>query len=314
MTQDEFDLKIDEAEKNVKAVGRKAFSLLPSVLLLGVSVALTSIASLFQYNFDLSEIIVSDLIVFASMRIIVMFLSKYVGADMRYQRDVVDEDVTFAQKNFMGLSKKIERGDFEKWVKRENRAAKVAAYRLKLTRKLEKVHEKRRKVEFRNARKPKKKWNKKLISIEEKENSLKFRMSDEYIADNIAHIKVRYQHLHSTDFLSPNEFSVKRERYGMSEQTENIKEITKGLPLALFVIVFGAMVTFDVSKGTINAMSVLVDLGSILFYFLQGWSVVGRKTIALLITVYECRRAVIERYMSGRELSTKNAPESLKNP
>lgn len=296
MTQDEFDLKLDEAEQKAKAAGKKVFSFLPSILLLFVAIALTSIASLFQYNFDLSKIVLMDLIVFASLRIIVMFLSKYVGADMRYQRDVSDEDVTFAQKNFMDLSKNLDRGEFEKWIKTENRSSKISAYRESISKKLEKINAKRRKLEFRNSRKPKTKWNKKLLALEEKAITLKYQCTDEYIVENISHIKVKYQHMHATDFLSPNEYSVKVERYGMSEHAENIKEITKGVPLALMIIVVGAMVTFDVSKGTVNAMSMLIDLGSILFYFLQGWSVVGRKTIALLITVYECRRSVIERF------------------
>jgi hypothetical protein len=312
MTKEEFDLKMEEAEIKAKTAGKKAISFLPSILLILVAVALTSIASLFQYNFDLSEIILMDLIVFSTLRITVMFLSKYVGADMRYQRDVSDEDVAFAQKNFMDLSRALDRGEFDKWIKNENRDAKISAYREKIAKKLEKTNVKRRKIEFRNARKPKQKWQKKLISLEEKESDLKYRQSDEYIVENIAHIKVKYQHLHATDFLSPNEYSVKVERYGMSENLENIKEITKGIPFALMIIVLGAMVTFDVSKGTINAMSMLIDLGSILFYFLQGWSVVGRKTIALLITVYECRLGVIERF----RLHQKNAkiiPEKSPN-
>lgn len=311
MTQEEFDLRLDEAEQKAKVAGKKAFSFIPSLLLLLVVVSLTSISALFHINFDLKEIIVLDLVVYSGLRIIVMVLSKYVGADMRFQRDSVEDDVKRVQSEFLEESRKLPRGDFEKWVEKENRTAKVNAYRDSISSALEKKLSKRRRLLFSLEKSDKRSIRKKLIKIDAHVEDLQYRLSDEYIVKNICHEKVKYTHMNATDFLTPKEYSVKIERYGMSAHDENMKAIAKGIPSALLFVVIGAMLSFDVVRGNFNAMSALFDVATILFNLLQGWSVVGRKTVAMMIAVYEGRKGVISRFFHERGDGTE---KSLKNP
>ena len=311
MTKEEFEFQLEEAERTVKETGKKFFTFLPSVMLLLVAVSLTSIAAIFRFDFNLSDVILADLIIYAALRIIVMVLTKYVGADMRYQREVVEKDVTDAQEGFLKLSKKVDHGKFEKWIRIENRVAKIEAYKTKISKKIEKEESKLRILGLSYSRKPKSKTQKKMDSIKEKIEDLRRRISDSYISENISHIKVKYLQMKTTDFLSPKEFSVKIERYGMSEHEENIKSIVKGIPSALLFVVLSAMLSFDVVRGNFNAMSALFDLATILFYFLQGWSVVGRRTVALLISVYEGRKSVLSRFLDENE--SKEIPEKSPN-
>ena len=77
-----------------------------------------------------------------------------------------------------------------------------------------------------------------------------------------------------------------------------IKGITKGLPLIFFVSLFGSMLTYNITMGSINAISCLYDIAMIIFHATSGYVALGKKNIQRLIGVYNDRSEVLSKYIN----------------
>ncbi len=74
-------------------------------------------------------------------------------------------------------------------------------------------------------------------------------------------------------------------------------------------MLFSSVVSTSVIFGTINAMSLLIDLFVVIMNFTIGWSSIGEKTAAAVIHTYIRRISVISRYNAEREALDKPSEE-----
>lgn len=299
----EFDIDLEEdyIEKTRKAVKkRKGFlSFLPTVAMVILLFAVSSVSSFLQFSFTLQEVVWSSLIITIGLRLIMLLAAQWIGADGRYQVDQKSNDVKKAKDDYNEASGKIDITAFDRWVYMENIRRKTEAYQSKNNKKIAsleiKINRLKRKIMF----SPKRKMKKALQELMRKKEDIEAVNSDEFVRQHILDLHVRYKALHASDFLTPSEFlSEKTEKYHMSEAVENVTEIVKFMPITVFITVWFTLVGTSYYWGTLSAVSVVFDTFSTALHFSTGWFYVGRRTVATLIFVFRSRKAVIERYLA----------------
>ena len=302
----EFDVDLEEdyIEKTRKAVKRRKgfLSFLPTVAMVILLFAVSSVSSLLQFSFTLQEVVWSSLIITLGLRLIMLLAAQWIGADGRYQVDQKSEDVKRSKDEYTSASASIDITSFDRWVYMENIRRKTEAYQGKNNKKIAvleiKINRLKRKMMF----SPTRKMKKALQELTRKKEDIEAVNSDEFVRQHILDLRVRYKALHASDFLTPSEFlSEKTEKYHMSEAVENVTEIAKFMPITIFITVWFTLVGTSYYWGTLSAVSVVFDTFSTALHFSTGWFYVGRRTVATLIFVYRSRKAVIERYMSDIE-------------
>ena len=147
-----------------------------------------------------------------------------------------------------------------------------------------------------------------LQKLEHKKEDVEAINTDEFIRQHILDVKVKYNALHVSDFLTPSEFlSGKDEKYHMSEAVENVSEIAKFIPTTIFITILFSLVGTSYHFGTLSVVSLVFDVFSTAFNFSTGWFYVGRRTVATQIFVFRSRKAVIDRHLS--EIGEKKTSE-----
>jgi hypothetical protein len=131
--------------------------------------------------------------------------------------------------------------------------------------------------------------------------------SDEYIDKNIAYIKVKYKKVKSHYFLSPSEDYIDDAvRYRVDFSKENTKEIAKSLPLTVALVFFSSLLAYDAIMGIVNAVSILFDIGNMIFNFIIGWVTVGKKIASRMMNAYINRQNFIMKFKAYEKETKKS--------
>ena len=287
-------------ENKIKA-GIMAY--LPSAILTLILVALSALGALIQVNFQLKNIIWTTFIISLFLRLISNFLSKYVGSNLYYNKALYSDEVQSFRKEFIESGKSVDKNLFEDYVKEYNLETKKKTYIKKKRGKNTKLQNDVTKllnlneIDYKKRRVKKiKRKNKKIAEIEEVS-------TDEYINKYIKYIKVKYPKVRACYFLSPEEDCADSgEKYNINYAKENTIEILKSLPLTAALVFFGALISYDTVMGNVNVMSILYDIGNMVFNFILGWFIIGKRLISRTINTYINRHTFIAKFKAKTKI------------
>ena len=298
----EEDIREYSRRQREKGKKNKIPPYLSTVVMLVIALALTTFSELLKFDISFKRVVWPAFIVCLISKLITMLLTKYIGADVMYRSQLDDEYVVQAKEDFLKLSKSLNTADFERWLWRENIRRKTEAYKHSILAKVARHDIKMRKLErrkmviFRSAR---------INRIKGKIADWRRVISNEYIAENIGFVRVKYNRLKAIDFETPNEKCLdENEKYSISEEGEIARDLSRGLPLAIVAFFVTNLVAGSYMIGKVNLLMLLYDSFLLAFYFFQGYYVTGKKVVATLIAVYRARRSVILRYNAERGTKT----------
>ncbi len=302
----EFDLDLESVdeeylEKTNKVVKRRKdmLSFLPTVFMVLLLFAVSSVSSLIHFQFSLNEVVWSTLVLTIGLRLTMLLSAQWIGADGRYHADQKNEDVCRSRQQFIDASEKIDITVFDKWILRENIRRKTEAYKSRNNKKIAALDIKLNRIKRKMMSSPSEGLKRKLRRLARKKEDIEALNSDEFIKRHIFDLRVKYTPLRSADFLTPSEFLTKKnEKYSMSEARENMSEIFKFMPVTIFITVWFALVGTSYYWGTLNIVSIIFDTFSTALHFSTGWFYVGRRTVSTLIFVFKSRKAVIDRHLA----------------
>lgn len=302
----EFDVDLEEdyIQKTRKAIKKRrdVLSFIPTVVMLVLLFAVSSVSSLLQFSFSIQDVVWPSLILTIGLRLTMLLSAQWIGSDGKYHIDQKSPEVQKAREQYIEASEKINVTEFDRWIYLENIRRKTEAYQGKNNKKIAdldiKINRIKRKLMF----KPSERLKKRLAKLTEKREDIEAVNSDEFVRRHILDLRVRYKQLRASDFLTPSEFlSEKTEKYHMSEAAENISEIVKFMPVTIFITVWFALVGTSYYWGTLSVVSIVFDTFATALHFSTGWYYVGRRTVATLIFVFRSRKAVIDRHLSDLE-------------
>ena len=69
----------------------------------------------------------------------------------------------------------------------------------------------------------------------------------------------------------------------------------------LFCTFLGGLISYNAYMGTINAISVLYDIMNIIFNFVVGFFMIGRRNVAKLLDVYVNRTLFLSQFKAKKE-------------
>lgn len=292
-----------EEQRSSSGVKGGLMAYLPSAILTLILIALSGLGALIQVNFSLKSVVWTTFLISLSLRLISNFLSKYVGSNLYYNKALYSEEIQGFKKNFLDCGKDIDKSLFEKYVTEYNLESKKKAYIKKKRGKIAMLQEKANALKRINELDFKKSRDRKIKRLQKQIKELEEISSDEYINLNIIYLKVKYPKVKTYYFLSPEEDCVEsKEKYNINYARENTIEILKSLPLTVTLVFFGALISHDAVMGNVNAMSVLYDIGNMVFNFIIGWYVIGKRLISKTINTYINRQTFIEKFKA----QTKN--------
>ena len=278
---------------------KKILAYLPSLILFIILIAMSGLGTLIQFNFDIQQIVWETFIVGFSLRFLSIAMSRYVGADTCYNLERVKSYVQEPKERFVKLSRAIDYGTFEEWIDGENLLTKIRIYKEKKIKKINRIKRSIRKFTTKNRLKHKDKYGAKINRLNEKKSFLESELTEENINENISYLRIRFRRLKAKDFETESEVAnTAKKTYSINAPFETVKGITKGLPLMFFVSLFGSMLTYNITMGSINAMSCLYDIAMIIFNATGGYVVLGKKNVQKLIGVYNDRTEVLSRYIN----------------
>lgn len=289
---------IEHTRKTIK--GRKeVFSFLPTVIMVLLLFAVSSISSLLQFSFSLKDVAWTSLCLTLGLRLTMLIASQWIGADCKFRADQKNEDLDKARKEYRKASEELDIAAFDRWVYMENIHRKTEAYRNKNNKKIADIDIKISRIKRKLLFSPSEALEISLQKLEHKKEDIEAINTDEFIRQHILDVKVKYNALHVSDFLTPSEFlSGKDEKYHMSEAVENVSEIAKFIPTTIFITILFSLVGTSYHFGTLSVVSLIFDVFSTAFNFSTGWFYVGRRTVATQIFVFRSRKAVIDRHLS----------------
>lgn len=302
----EFDVDLEEdyIQQTRKAIKKRrdVLSFIPTVVMLILLFAVSSVSSLLQFSFSLQEVVWPSLILTIGLRLTMLLSAQWIGSDGKYHVDQKSTDVVKAREQYIEASEKINVTEFDRWIYLENIRRKTEAYQGKNNKKIAdldiKINRIKRKLMF----KPSERLRARLAKLTEKREDIEAVNSDEFVRRHILDLRVKYKQLRASDFLTPSEFlSEKTEKYHMSEAAENISEIVKFMPITIFITVWFALVGMSYYWGTLSVVSIVFDTFATALHFSTGWYYVGRRTVATLIFVFRSRKAVIDRHLADLE-------------
>lgn len=278
---------------------KKILGYLPSVVFFIILIVMSGIGTLIQFNFDIQQIVWATFIVGFSLRFLLNAMSRYIGADTCYNLERVKPYVQEPKDRFIKLSRAIDYGTFEEWIDGENLLTKIQIYKEKITKKINRIKRSIRQVTTKNRLKHNDKYDVKLNKLNEKKTFLESEITEENINENISYLRIRFRRLKAKDFETESEIAnTTKKTYSINASLETVKGITKGLPLMFFVSLFGSMLTYNITMGSINAMSCLYDIAMIIFNATIGYVALGKKNIQRLIGVYNDRSEVLSKYIN----------------
>ena len=278
---------------------KKILGYIPSILFFLILMVMSGIGTLIQFQFDISKIIWETLAISFALRFLTIALSKYIGSDTCYNIEKQKPYVQEPKERFIKLSRAIDYGTFEEWIDSENLERKIHIFKENKTKKLNSVNAKLRKTNSKNHLRHRKRYDRKIASLNELKNFIEYELTNEYINDNIKYLKIFFRKLKSKDFETESEVAnTSKKTYSMNASFETVKGIIKGIPQILFITLLGSAITYNITMGSINAISCLYDLAMILWYAINGYMGLGKKNIQKLIGVYNDRTEVLSKYIN----------------
>lgn len=299
----EFLPKEKKNDLQEKTVGQSIVSYIPSVILSLILIATSALGSLLQFTFGVKEIVWTAFLTSLGLRVITYILPKYIGSNTYYNRALYSTEVKNTRDDFIAATKDVNKAEFEEYVEQRQIELKKIAYKRKKSRKLVKWRFKKKTLEYKNELEFSKRRDRQIKALTAKIATREAVLTDEFIDKNIRYVKkLRYRHLKASWFLTPSEQSVSQTaRYTMDETKENIKEILKSLPAMLFCTFLGGLISYNAYMGTINAISILYDIMNIIFNFVVGFFMIGRRNVAKLLDVYVSRTLFLSQFKASRK-------------
>lgn len=283
-----------ERIENKNAIKAGIMTYAPSVILSLILLALSGLGTLLQFRFSLKDIIWVTFFISLGLRLVSTFLSKYVGSNLSYNKALYSDEMQTLKENFIKSGLDIDRDAFESYVAKYNIEQKKKAYKAKKGIKIQKRQKEIQTLSFKNELECKPSRIKKIKRLKNKLVSLSALITDEYIEKNISYIKVKYKKVRSYYFLSPSEDYIDDSvRYSVNFSKESTKEIIKSLPLTIALAFFSSLLAYDAVMGTINAVSILFDIGNMIFNFILGWVIVGKRTASKMMNAYINRQSFL---------------------
>ena len=295
------DLTLDLYVEEKQGVVKKAKLGVPSILMIVFVFAMSAFGSLVQLDFDwkeLTETALWSILLSSVLRVSVYFCSRWVGASTRYQRDENSEEVTSALDKYSEASKNLPVTAFAKWAEEENRSEKERVYRDRCNAAILALERKILYIKRRPRKKPMKAREKhKLAMLEYRQSDIRERCSDEYIAANLAYIKVKYDHITPSDFMEGNNLSAHpRKRYSYDASKEISIDTSRDLPIMLLCSLGVSLIAIQPMLGVLNIVAMLYDVGAGIINFYTGWFLIGASNTAKAIAVYNNKRSVLVRF------------------
>lgn len=287
------DFNIDIAYDK-PSLATKAKLGIPSIIMIIFVFAMSGIGSLLQINFEFKTVAIASVIGTTALRMAVYFCTRWVGASARYQRDENSEEVDRARTAFAEAMTGVDIADFERWAVEENRKEKERVYRDMC---YAEILSWERKIGERKSRPVIRKKDKKFIAKAEKKiEEIRARATDEFIAENIPYIKVRFDRINTVEFMTRGHTVHARQKYKYDAAHEISRDVSKSLPMFVMSSLAGSLIAVSSIVGTINIASVLYDLMFATINFSNGWAFVGAKNTEKHISVFNNKRTVVLKY------------------
>ena len=107
--------------------------------------------------------------------------------------------------------------------------------------------------------------------------------------------------MYAEDFYSVSTYeSDDIARYKMDYMHENSRSVMKSIPSMFLMMLICNMMSVNYIIGTVNVVSLLLDIFSLVLNFVIGYGYIGGKTASSMIGVYDRRRAVIDHSLTDR--------------
>lgn len=304
-----------------RPAGRKSgvMEYLPSALLTIVLIVVSGLGTLIQFNLQFHAIVFSTFIISLSLRLVTVFSAKYVGSNIYYNKESSSDKFLNVQKELIETGKNIDKAEFDRYVKERNVQLKKDAYKGKKRGKIALLKEQINKLTFANEYAYSERRTNRIKKKEKKIEELRAISTDEYVDANIIYIKVKYRKIRSSCFFSPYEQNAPKYRqYSVNVSREISKEIAKSLPLTILLVSLGSLIVFSATTGSINILSLFYDIAVILFNFIMGWFVVGKKAVASTVNAFINRIIFIKEFNNVKvqnanienvEVATEESPK-----
>ncbi len=300
----EADLSAYKQRKKSRVRTEKVVGTFSTVVMILLALSITSLNEMVKVSFSFRDVVWSAFAYSLIAKIATIYLCKYVGADLRYRYGLDDNEVKDAKKRFFDLSNHVNIPDFEAWVYRENERRKRKAYKDGILTRIAAADTTVRLLEYRQKAKYRRRRSRKIARKKSHIQEWYRLITDEYIDEHIVYIRVKYVELKVNDFITPAESGAPDvEKYGMSEQREITKDISRGMPWTIALTFALTLLGSSYVFYPVNAFVLLADICILIFYFTQGFFVTGKKTVSLLVHVYCARAVLLLRYNS--EIGTK---------
>ena len=296
-----------EQEKRVREEPKhKAIPIISTTVEILTLCGLAGILTLVQFNFTFADVVWSIFGLFLALRLTMIFLAKDASARTRIEKGQEEQEHKELVKFFKDSIKEVNTADFDSYINTiENPRRKKEAYRAKINPKIEKLCGKIEKWTLAKKiceKKEKRFWVKiyatKIEKAEIKLSALKEKISDKYLDNNIDIIKVKYAKVKVNQFFVLDLIGeVDKEQLTLNLNYENKKGIVKSLPIsAAFIILITLIGLDDITFGSINFVSLLLDLLSIAWNLASGWFSIGSKTLAKQQKIIANKIAFVEHY------------------
>jgi hypothetical protein len=225
-----------------------------------------------------------------------------VGASTRFQKDEFSEDVTKAKDAYIQDIADLPIAEFSAWADAENRKEKERVYRDRCNAAILALERRILFIKKKPRNKPiGKRERLRLARLEHRQEDIRSRVTDEYIEENLAYIKVKYDHIAPAEFMEGNHLSARpRKKFSFDASQEISRDTMRDIPVMLLCSFGVALITTNVIFGTINIAAMVFDLGSGVMNFCTGWYFIGAKNTAKAIAVYNNKRTVVSRF-KGRK-------------
>lgn len=305
---------VPDEEKELESKPKKKLDILsyiPSVFLSFALISLSALGSLVQFKFEIKDIVWSAFLISFALRVITIYMSRYVGSNLNYNRALYLDDIQNVKKDFLDAGKDLDKSAFEKYVHNYNVEKKKRTYVTKIRSKLIRINKKIKVLNNKNELYYSKRREKKINKLKQKVSFLEHISSKQYVEENIQHIRIKYAKVRSCYFLSPVEDSSEKEcQYNVNFSKENTIEVIRTLPFTIALILLGTLIGYDTIMGTANAVSIIYDVATMAFSFIMGWFIIGKRIISRTINAYINRVIFISEYKKTLTVNAENKEET----
>ena len=297
----------EEDNLNVKPYRMRFIPIASTILETVALMAIAGLLTIVQFNGKYNEEVTAWMfILYLSLRLMMLFLSKDVAARTRVDVGQTEKEHLKIVQDFKDAAKNISRSSLNYYIKEvANPQRKVRAWKAKLTPKVEKISAKieRLSIKYRIAEKlgqTKKveKITKKVAPLGVKKDELLYQLSDEFIEKNLDLLKVRYNKVAVNQFfVSDLSAEVSDDKCAINVDFENRMGIARSMPISAMLVAFTTLVGLDsITFGSFDVLTFCLDVLSVSFYMGTAWLLIGSRTLAKQRKVLENKTVFLEEY------------------